>query len=184
MFEGLQLFEIRNTVDYVSENIDLPPIYKNFYENFLIGRSKLKKFEYLDPRMNIKTEMLEQLYTPDEGRLLIYNFLSLNEGLSVLKMAFDKDDEIHELKYIPIAECATDQYILLGTGQNNKDLIVLEDRFSKQRFTPKASNIIDFVNDIKMVHKDLINGIPANKFYRNLTEDFWRVKSEENESEL
>jgi len=96
-------------------------------------------------------------------------------------MAFDKGDDIHKLKYIPIAECATEQYILLGTGQNNKDSIVLEDRFAKQRFTPKASNIIDFVNNIKMVHQDLINRIPASKFYRNLTEDFWRVKSEDNE---
>ncbi|AWH74572.1 hypothetical protein DCS32_10515 [Dokdonia sp. Dokd-P16] len=181
MFEGLQLFQIRNTVDNFTGNIDLPPIYKSFYENFLISRSTLRKFEYLDPRMNIKTEMLEQLYTPDEGRLLIYNFLSLNEGQSVLKMVFDKDDEIHKLNYIPIAECATDQFILLGIGQHNKDSIVLEDRFAKQRFTPKASNIIDFVNDIKMVHQDLINGIPASKFYRNLTEDFWRVKSDDNE---
>jgi len=78
MFEGLQLFQIRNTVNNFTDNIDLPPIYKSFYENFLIARSMLRRFEYLDPGMNIKTEMLEQLYTLDKGRLLIYNFLSLN----------------------------------------------------------------------------------------------------------
>lgn len=61
MFEGLQLFQIRNTVNNFTGNIDLPPIYKSFYENFLTSRSTLRKFEYLDPRMNMKTEMLEQL---------------------------------------------------------------------------------------------------------------------------
>lgn len=182
MFRGLQLFKIREDEYFNTEGIELPPIYKCFIRNFVVNKNSLKKFDYLDPRFNSQVEMLERKYIPDEGRLVIYNFLSIDEGLNVMKRSFDKDDEINKMDFLPIAECATDQYLLLGLGDSNKDLIVLEDRFSNERFITKAENIIDFVNGIEMVFKEEINGIPVNKFYRNLVEDFWRVKNSENES--
>jgi len=182
---GTELFNIADKkyraellIELSNANIIIPTIYKVFIETYFIGRGKFKQFEYFDNRFNKKRNFLNKAYRPLDEDILVYEFLSLKEITRIMtneNKNFDFDG-IDFKKTIPIGECDDSRLLFLGVDSENLDEILIEDRHSDYKMSPIAKNIFDFITDIELFYEDTIQGFSPEIFYKNITEDFWRIK--------
>jgi len=180
---GTELFNITDS-KYRAEthaqlslsDLSLSPVYKVFIENYFVGRGKFKKFEYLDNRFNRKRDFLTRAYRPHDLYLLIYELFSIKEIIDVMNNKNIDFDLVDLHKTIPIGECDGSRLLLVGIDPENLDKIFIEDEFSKSGKKLLAQNIFDFVSEIEIFYEDNIKGFKPELFYKNITEDFWRIK--------
>ena len=157
-------------------NLNLSPIYKVFIENYIIGRGKFKLFKYFDNRFNRKRDFLIRAYRPHDLYLLIYELFSIKEIIDVMNNK-NIDYELIDLnKTIPIGECDGSRLLFVGIDSDNLDKIFIEDESSETGKKLLAQNIFDFVSEIEIFYEDSIKGFKPELFYKNITEDFWRIK--------
>ncbi|MGR7814564.1 hypothetical protein [Lacinutrix undariae] len=157
---------------------NLPTIYKVFIENYIIGRGKFKEFKYLDNRFDKKKDFLDRAYRPHDKYILVYELLSITEIIPIIinKNGNFDFDGIDFNKTIPIGECDGQKLLFVGIDAQNLDEIFIEDEFSENKMKPIAKNIFQFVSDIELFYDDTISGFSSNLFYKNITENFWRIK--------
>ena len=157
---------------------NLSSIYKVFIENYIVGRDKFKQFKYLDNRYSEKLDFLDRAYRPQDEYILIYELLSISEIIHIINNKNGNFDfnGIDLNKTIPIGECDGQRLLFIGTDSSNLDEVFIEDEFSENKMKPIAKNIFHFVSDIELFYDDTISGFSSNLFYKNITEDFWRIK--------
>jgi hypothetical protein len=157
---------------------NLPTTYKVFIENYIIGRGKFKEFKYLDNRFGEKRDFLDRAYRPRDKYILVYELLSITEIIHIINNKngnFDFDG-IDFNKTIPIGECDGQKLLFVGIDSQNLDEIFIEDEFSENKMKRLNKNIFEFVSDIELFYEDSINGFSSELYYRNIIEDFWRIK--------
>ena len=183
--KGTELFNITDqkyrteiSEDISNLNFNLPTIYKVFIENYFIGRGKFKQFHCLDTRFDDKIEFLDRAYRPNDEYILVYELLSIKEIINIMDNRnnnFDFDG-IDFQKTIPIGECDGQRLLFIGIESQILDEIFIEDVSSENKMSLLAKNIFDFISDIELFYEDNINGLSSELFYKNITENFWRIK--------
>ena len=157
-------------------DLSFSPVYKVFIENYFVGRGKFKKFEYFDNRFNKKRDFLIRAYRPQELYLLIYELFSIKEIIDVMSNKNIDFNLIDLHKTIPIGECDGSRLLLVGIDSDNLDKIFIEDESSESGKKLLAQNIFDFVSEIEIFYEEKIKGFKPELFYKNIKEDFWRIK--------
>lgn len=185
ILRGFDIFKTRqNSINSNDEFVSphsFALLYKTFYETFEIGRNKLNVRGLYLTQINQEVGILEQKIDASED-LLLYDFLSIQEGYELIANAYEADDPIHGKYLWPIGDCASNKTLLVGLGQGEyPDKIFLENTslFSDgSRFKQIAANIFDFVIKISYVElENLGYGIAGgySDIYRKWGEDYWRI---------
>jgi len=184
----LDFFKVRSEVHSIRQKIVefeqlndviFPPYFKSFIENYETGIpiediiSRLNKF-------NEKSCIITSYYLPDKDNIAFYNFFELDEIMSNMKAVYPEDHEIWNQDFIAFGECAFQIYLLVGTGEHNKDQIYAEAATEKVKLRFLCDNIFDFFRDyiVEVDESCLPEGKTVNDLYRNWGEDFWRVREE------
>lgn len=183
ILSGFDVFRTRNLENGInlSEELDnLPPLYKLFISTFHIGRKKLDIDGCFLPQTKHVVGILDQVYLPMPDLLVVEDFFSIDEARVALESAYGNDDSIHQEGYWPIAECALNIIMLVGTKQENLDQIFIENfsLFSDgSRYKFVSNNIFEFVRGMVFVEFERIGyGIgDYGELYKKWGEKFWRV---------
>lgn len=183
ILSGFDVFRTRNLengINLSEQGNNLPPLYKLFISTFHIERNKLDINGCFLPQTKHVVGILQQVYLPMPDLLVVEDFLSISEGKIVMENAYGKDDSIHKEGYWPVAECALNIIMMVGTKQENLDQIFIENTslFSDgSRYKFVSNNIFEFVRGMVFVEYDRIGyGIGGyGELYKKWGESFWRV---------
>ena len=185
ILRGFDIFKTRqNSINSNDEFVSphsFALLYKTFYETFEIGRNKLNVRGLYLTQINQEVGILEQKINASED-LLLYDFLSIQEGYELIVNAYETEDPIHGKYLWPIGDCASNKTLLVGLGQGEyPDKIFLENTSlfpDGSRFKQIAANIFDFVIKISYVELESLGyGIAGgySDIYRKWGEDYWRI---------
>lgn len=121
-------------------NIELPPVFKAFVQTFEFGKFKPSpKHRILHINNKIGYDGFE---------------LTLEKYIGVYK---DQDDLYINEELLPVAVSGFYDFgICLGIGKDNSDKIILFEHNYDNGLTEIASNILEFISQLKEVHWDSI----------------------------
>ncbi|MDF7819360.1 SMI1/KNR4 family protein [Runella sp. MFBS21] len=177
--ESIELEAFIKKIDIV-----LPPLYSAFVKSFAFSREENLISEQVFIKVhNYKSYLGHVYYLPDKEKLLIGDFFSIEESLSIRNRLYNINDDVFSKKLLPIGEDSTGHFIIMvGCGNDNQDKIFIESGdesfVAGERFTLIANDIFEFVRGFAFITRDDMDDIKYNRLYRNWGEDFWRVRED------
>lgn len=188
ILKGLEMFKSNLDFDTTDihlfenyYNIEIPPLYKIFIQQFKVGRGMIKKVELLHPGSNKLLDIAQLVFKGKFSEYIgLYDLYNIHESVEAMKYSFDKKDEIRSMNYAIIGECIDNNSLLVGTGKDNLDNIFLENTnlfFDNNRIVFVSPNIFEFVINLALTEREYIGyGLDNySTLYKNWNEEFWRV---------
>jgi len=171
MFDGFENF-YQNAI---------PPIYRCFMKHFDVKKGAMVGEEVMLDDREMKTTVVDLIYTEETDLdIAVYDFLSLEEGISASKNAYGQGDGSKAKRYAPIATCAFNAIVLLGITADNSDQVFFESMEAvedESKIIKIASDVFEFISKLALKEADYIaRGVDNHsQLYKNWGEDFWRV---------
>ena len=192
-FELLKTRSINETISFINIErylgINIPPIYRLFYENFSIPKDNLD-FWYRTAKEQNK-QFLSQEYIGYQKEKLYTSIIYDYEQIIRCPEAYDEyrkydlpDGEInlfYEKILLPFCDCPAYNRdgggIGVGTqGEEIDKIILIRDPEDEEQVEIIADNIFNFVRGLEsFVAWDEPN---VKNLYKNWGEDFWRVRED------
>ncbi len=188
---GLELlFQIDNIPKeyaHLLEDQRIPSIFRQFLKNYKIGANSLRgekirlNDEHESERVLTKITMYEELEMEEEKYHAVLDYIFDYGRLEQEMMKYENETENwNKLGFMQIGIMHWSDVLLIGMRDENLDEIWRYGQGLLSKVCSKLENdIFKFVSKLKesVQDEDLAEwNISKNHIYRNLNEDFWRVK--------
>jgi hypothetical protein len=187
-------FELLEQIEEKSEDLKellkeplLPNSFRTFVGSYKIGKSLIKR-----ELLQINNQTLDKISLT---QLSMYELTEGNDYQGCLNYIFDSQDLLkefgnyklqtehwHELGFIQVGLMDnSSDVLLLGVQEDNKDHIWRHEPSIADKIGAKAgNNIFEFIRNLKesIAGENLtIHHIELNQIYRNISENYWRVRA-------
>lgn len=182
-----QLDKIPNEYLYLVEDNRIPPVFRQFLKNYKIGVNSLKgetirlSNEPDSERVLTKITMYEEVEMDGEYYHAVLDYIFDNRKLEQELVKYENQIENwNKLGFMQIGFMHWSDVLLIGMKNENLDEIWRYSQGLLSKVCSKLeSDIFKFVSRLKesLQEEDLVEwNISKNQIYRNLNEDFWRIK--------
>jgi hypothetical protein len=177
--KGIEL--LRSAKSHLND-LQLPPKYSIFSQNFKLGRNALR-IEYI----NINGELIQLNsinYITDGYDNVLSHFLDLSSLRQELLDYLNKVQEYNSDGFIKIGLFDINDSLLLKIDGIDVDSIWIwsgDWGDNRPEYKRVASSIFDFIEDLELIVIQInlmVRAVALKQLYKNWGEDFWRVREE------
>jgi len=156
------------------------PFFKLFISSFELGNSNMKSHQFLEVKFNNVVPCGSVLINSEaiSGEYFFSGFFNENELMNDWESYSIDSHEFLEYGLVRIGEIGIGGGIFIGTKEEKKDRIYLVNWGLDEDYILISDNIFEFARLLIFVEdkSNMENNQEYSQFYKNWTENFWRVK--------